>query len=117
MLRKAVLGLVCVAVAGCGGSEEEQVADVVKDYHRASAAGDADTACALTVDELWDDVTSCEDIVELNSLPDHQEAGKRLAEGEYEVTIDGDTATAEGRNLGVFTLRKVDGDWKLTGAR
>ena len=34
-----------------------------------------ETACALTADEMWDDVTSC-----------------------------------------IFTLRKVDGDWKLTGA-
>jgi hypothetical protein len=66
---------------------------------------------------MWAGRASCEEIVKLNSLPDHQEAGKRLAEGDYEVTIDGDTATAEGHNLGTFTLRKVDGDWKLTGAR
>jgi hypothetical protein len=116
MLRKAALGLCCIAAVGCGASDEEQVAEVVKEYHRATVAGDIEKACGLTAVEMWVEA-DCPDIVELNALPDHQEAGKRLAEGEYDVTIEGDTATAEGTNLGTFTLRKVDGDWKLTGAR
>jgi hypothetical protein len=116
MLRKAVLALVCLLAAGCGTSEEEQIADVVQEYHRASIAGDAEKACGLTAEEMWIDV-ACEDIIEINSLPNRRELGKRLAEGEYQVSIDGDTATAQGHNLGTFTLRKVDGEWKLTGAR
>jgi hypothetical protein len=41
----------------------------------------------------------------------------RLATGDYVVTVDGDRATAKGHNLGVFSLEKIDGDWKLTGVR
>jgi hypothetical protein len=117
MPRAIVLVLAAVfACTGCGASDEERVETVVRDYARASAAGDAETACALTAAEMWTDVR-CEDIVALNSDPGSQEAGRRLAGGEYEVTIDGDRATAHGHNLGSFTLRRVDGDWKLIDSR
>jgi hypothetical protein len=117
MLGKAVTAICCVAVlAGCGASDEEQVAEVVRDYNRALTEADADKACGLTVDEMWVDIRgTCENFV--RTLGGPSDAGTKLAEGEYEVTIDGDTATAQGRNLGIFTLRKVDGDWKLTSAR
>ncbi len=116
MLGK-VAGLLCgVTLMGCGASEEDRIADVVRDYNRASMEGDADKACGLTADEMWTEAT-CEDIVSPNSLPDHRAAGKRLAEGDYDVTIEGETATAQGHNLGIFRLRKVDGDWKLISAR
>ena len=117
MLRKAVAGMVCaLAVAGCGASEEEQVADVVREYNTAMTEADAGKACGLTVDEMWADIRgTCEDFV--RTLGGPSEAGDKLAEADYDVTIDGETATAEGHNLGIFTLRKVDGDWKLTSAR
>jgi hypothetical protein len=54
------------------------------DLLQALGEAHAETACGLTVDEIWDDIRA---------------------------------ATAQGHTLGVFTLRKVDGDWKLTDSR
>jgi hypothetical protein len=51
---------------------------------------------------------TCEDFVRINSLRSRRELGRRLATGDYVVTVDGDRATAKGRNLGVFSLKKVD---------
>ena len=104
--------------AGCGESEEERIQQVVREYHRATIDGDADKACALTAPEMFAGTgATCEDFVRINSLPNRHELGLRLATGDYVVTVDGDRATAKGHNLGVFSLKKDDEDWKLTGAR
>jgi hypothetical protein len=113
-------GLVLI-LAACGESDEERVQQVVRDYARASTTGDAETACGLTAPEMFADAagSTCEDFVRLNSRPGGygREAGRRQAAGEYVVEIDGDRATAEGHNLGIFELRRVDGEWKLTSVR
>jgi hypothetical protein len=113
-------GLVLTLV-GCGESERERIEQVVRDYARASTTGNAEAACGLTAPEMFDDVpgSTCEDFVRLNSRPGGygQEAGKRQAAGDYVVEIDGDRATAEGHNLGIFELRRIDGEWKLTSVR
>jgi hypothetical protein len=104
--------------AGCGESDEERIQEVVRQYNRASLDGDADKACALTAPEMFAGTgATCEDIVRINSLPNRRQQGMRLATGDYVVTVDGDRATAQGHNLGVFSLKKDDEDWKLTGVR
>jgi hypothetical protein len=113
-------GLV-LTLAGCGESDQERIQQVVRDYARASTTGDAETACGLTAPEMFADVpgSTCEDFVRHNSRPGGygQQAGRRQAAGEYVVEIDGDRATAEGHNLGIFGLRRIDGEWKLTSVR
>lgn len=104
--------------AGCGQSDEERIQQVVREYARASANGNAEKACSLTAPEMFAGTgATCEDVVRINSLPDRREAGLRQAAGTYVVTVEGDRATAEGRNLGIFELREIDGDWKLIGVR
>jgi hypothetical protein len=111
------LAAACV-LSGCGQSEEERVQQVVREYTGASADGDAEKACALTAPEMFAaSGGTCEDFVRINSLPDRRQAGLRQAAGTYVVTLDGDRARAEGHNLGIFDLRKIDGDWKLTAVR
>jgi len=115
MSRTIILVLAAVLVCtGCGASEEEQVENVVRDFARASDDGDAERACSLTTEEYWADITSsCEEFIAFQTTLETDGALERIATGEYNVTIDGDAATAESKNLGIFGLRKVDGDWKL----
>ena len=117
LMASALLGV----WAGCGESEEERIVQVVREYARASTTGDAETACGLTAPEMFADApgSTCEDFVRLNSIPGGygRKAGRRQAAGEYVVEIDGDRATAEGHNLGIFQLRRIDGEWKLTSVR
>jgi hypothetical protein len=120
ILALTASGLVLV-LAGCGEPEAEQIEQVVREYARAATTGDAETACGLAAPEMFEDVpgSRCEDFVRLNSRPGGygREAGRRQAAGEYVVEIDGDRATAEGHNLGIFELRRIDGEWKLTSVR
>jgi hypothetical protein len=120
MLARALVPVVALAAwSGCGTSDEESVQQVVRDYHRAAVEGDADRACSLTADEYWADIRgTCEEFIELRAeIPDDDGAGERLANGDYDVTVDGETATAQATNLGIFMLRKLDGVWMLTSVR
>jgi hypothetical protein len=119
MLARVLVPIVVLAVwSGCGQSDEERAEQVVKDYNRAYLEGDTERACALTTQEFWADIKgTCEEFIAQFSKISDKGALERLATGDYEVTIEGDEATVQGHNLGIFTLRKGDGDWKLTSVR
>ena len=45
--RAAAAAAVCVALGGCGASDEERAEEAVRQYNAAFAAGDGEKACAL----------------------------------------------------------------------
>ncbi len=108
-------------VAGCGSGEQadrDRVEKVVKTYAKASSEGDAETACAQTAPEMFEDTTgTCEDFVAINSEGYGREAGRRQAAGDWTVKIQGDRAVAEGKNLGIYEAKRTSEGWKLIDVR
>ena len=122
----AIMG---AAAWGCGGSDEDKVAETVETYMTGLADGDGDQACdQLTgdakralVDQIATnlpeiDSISCPEVLEqLSGVLGEDEKGQ-MRDLEVTATVDGDTATAtvEGGTSDV-ELTKVDGKWLISG--
>jgi hypothetical protein len=111
-----------LALAGCGGSgEEDAVRGAIEEYVQALASGDGKTACArMTVplqETIMNAVPHASDCIEAVSQIDNgpdDDRGELSIDG---VVVDGDTARASvalGGGAGTrHTLRRVDGDWRV----
>ena len=130
-MKRIAVAAVTVALlgaAGCGSddsggstesgpSDEEQIQAVAENYSQAALDGDAAAACDLfseaALEELnnSEEFESCEEVVEtgFGILDDSQK--KEIAEISN-IQVDGDTATAEGRD-GEVSLVRENGEWKL----
>lgn len=109
-------------VIGCGGdsssSDEDQIQELADSYSQAALDGDYAAACetfsreAIARIEELSQFDGCEDFasVGLGTLTDEQKA--ELSELS-DIQVDGDTATAEGRD-GTVTFVKEDGEWKAS---
>ncbi|MDX6587205.1 MAG: hypothetical protein QOI31_1678 [Solirubrobacterales bacterium] len=129
----AAVALALVLVAGCGGSDESDAADVAKDYLTATIGGEGAAACELLSEdarafletsapaEIAGEGASCDEIISATGAEVSEEQvdlGKELISDidEEDVTIDGDTAevglTAA---TGVPMRLERDGDsWLIT---
>jgi hypothetical protein len=125
--RCAALICLLALVAGCGGDDESDAEETVRDFVTAVRERDADTFCdELVTEEFLGQFTgatgdraheSCKQ--ELENL-----TGLRVKLERVERTkVDGDNASVtavivrEGQRLRqVYRLKKEDGDWKLSGA-
>jgi ketosteroid isomerase-like protein len=125
--RFAALICLLALVAGCGGDDDEDARQTVRDFVTAVRERDADTFCdELVTEEFLGQFTgatgdeaheSCKR--ELQNL-----TGLRVKLESIKGTkVDGDTASVtavivrEGQRLRqVYRLKKEDGDWKLSGA-
>ena len=120
-----VLALLVSLTAGAcgsdddGGTDEEQVRAVYRDYLAAIADGDAEAACGLLTEDSQQRVAtefeSCE--AALASTADFGEKGR--ASGEVRLTdldVSGDEATAQARHPygnEPLLFEQADGEWRL----
>ena len=118
----AVVAAALLGAAGCGGSDsgsgsdEEQIQALADDYSQAALDGDYTAACDTFSSEAIEQINnlkqfdSCEELVEagLSSLSESQ---KKELGNLSDIQVDGDTATAEGRD-GQISFIKEDGEWK-----
>lgn len=128
MARYAVLICLLALLAGCGGNDEQDAEQTVRDFVTALQKRDADTFCDdLVTDDFLGRFSgatgdqareSCKR--ELNSLTSLEKVRLVKLEG---TKVNGDdaavTAVIErgGQRLRqVYRLKKEDGDWKLSGA-
>ena len=128
MARYAVLICLLALLAGCGGNDEQDAEQTVRDFVTALQERDADTFCDdLVTDDFLGRFSgatgdqakeSCKR--ELNSLTSLEKV--RLAKIESS-KVNGDDATVTAvierggqRQRQVYRLKKEDGDWKLSGA-
>jgi len=126
--RYAVLICLLALLAGCGGNDEQDAEQTVRDFVTALQERDADTFCDdLVTDDFLGRFSgatgdqakeSCKR--ELNSLTSLEKV--RLAKIESS-KVNGDDATVTAvierggqRQRQVYRLKKEDGDWKLSGA-
>jgi uncharacterized protein DUF4440 len=128
--RLAILLLLSVsALAGCGGSDGgDDPAQTVRDFVTATRERDADTFCGrLVTQEFLEQTTGATGPGAKDACKRELKAVRglqlRLVKIE-KTTIDGDDAivravlTTEGRtDPRTFTLKREDGDWKLTGGQ
>jgi len=119
----AVVALALLSVAGCGGSsdsgsssDEEQIQALVDRYEQAVIDGDYTAACETLSSEAMDEINnlkefdSCEELVEVG-MSSLSESQKEELANLSDIQVDGDTATAEGRD-GTLAFVKEDGEWK-----
>ena len=116
----AVVAVALLGVAGCGGSDsgsdEEQIQALADQYEQAALDGDYSAACDTLSSEAMAQINdlqqfdSREELVEagLSSLSESQ---KKELGNLSDIQVDGDTATAEGRD-GQISFIKEDGEWK-----
>jgi hypothetical protein len=129
----AANALALVFVAGCGGSDESDAADVAKDYLTATIEGDGGVACELLSEdarafveasapaEIAGEGASCEEVIGAigASISEEEvEVGKELLADidDEDVTIDGDTAEVSvtaATNVPI-TLERDGDDWLIT---
>jgi hypothetical protein len=116
-------GLVLVAAPGCGGSDEDDVKEVVQDYTEGVADGDGGKVCNTLSDESKDRFqqagAKCEDVFKSFGAFLNDEQKDKLKDIDPDVEVDGDNATAkvdelEGTGSTEVKLKKEDGDWKIT---
>jgi hypothetical protein len=124
----AVLLLVTLALASCGDYDEDKVSDAVRGYFSALAGGEYGKACdrlaasakrdaaryaAEQLPELG--TVECESILrQIFELADEEQVERLENVSVREVSIDGDSATAEVEGATqTAKLKKVDGDWKI----
>jgi hypothetical protein len=119
-------GLALAVAPGCGGSDEDDVKDVIKDYASGVAEGDGKKVCGTLSEDSkkqFDQAGSkCEDAFKSfgGFLTDEQK--DKLKDIDPDVEIDGDNATAnvdelQGTGSTEVKLKKEDGDWKITFAQ
>lgn len=128
MARYAVLICLLALLAGCGGNDEQDAEQTVRDFVTALQERDADTFCDdLVTDDFLGRFSgatgdqakeSCKR--ELNSLTSLEKVRLAKIEGSK---VNGDDATVTAvierggqRQRQVYRLKKEDGDWKLSGA-
>jgi predicted PilT family ATPase len=128
VLRIAALICLLAVLAGCGGNDEQDAQQTVRDFVTALRDRDADTFCDdLVTKEFLEQFSgasgdnaseSCKR--ELKSLTGLERV--KLVKVE-KAKIDGDDASVkavivrQGQRLEqVYRLKKEDGDWKLSGA-
>jgi hypothetical protein len=121
MRAAALLVAGALALAGCGGSgDEDAVRDALTEYVDAMADGDGATACARMTEPLQE--------ILLNSTPRASDCAEAVAQidrgganrGDVSidgVEVEGDTARASvavGGDAGTrHSLRRVDGEWRV----
>jgi hypothetical protein len=119
-LLLAVLALTPISFTACGASDEEQVAETVKRFYRATAEGDGEEAC----DQLTDSARGaagpgqCEAAIEqvgqLGGTATRRRFETVAVRGtrvqDKEATTN---AVLAGQSPVTLRLREVDGDWKL----
>jgi hypothetical protein len=118
----AVVAAALLGAAGCGGSDsgsgsdEEQIQALADDYSQAALDGDYTAACDTFSSEAIEQINnlkqfdSCEDLVEAG-LAQLDASQKEELANLSNIQVDGDTATAEGRD-GEITFIKENGEWK-----
>jgi predicted PilT family ATPase len=128
VFRTAALICLLAALAGCGGNDQEDAEQTVRDFVTALRERDADTFCDdLLTEEFLEQFSgasgdnaseSCKR--ELKSVTGIERV-KLVKIGKAKV--DGDEASVravivrQGQRIDqVYRLKKEDGDWKLAGA-
>jgi ABC-type glycerol-3-phosphate transport system substrate-binding protein len=118
-VRRVLVALAALALAGCGAenADDAAVRQVVTDYLAAFAGGDGAKACALMLPEVQRSLGDCP--AKLN------DAFKRLTKDELmeSQALQVDTVTAAGDNARArltpgdsqVALRKVGGRWRIAG--
>jgi hypothetical protein len=122
--RAALVALLALAAAGCGGkdtpSDTEQVRSAVVDFGRATAAHDYKAMCErlapVLIDKLRQVGLECEQALEQGL---GQVKSPKLSVGT--VTVDGDSASAQVRTSAegqapsddTIELRRVNGAWRI----
>ncbi len=116
----AVLALTPISLTACGASDEEQVAETVKRFYRATAEGDGEEAC----DQLTDSARGaagpgqCEAAIEQMGAIGGPATKRRFEAVAVRGTeVRGKQATTNavlaGQTPVALRLRQVDGVWKL----
>jgi hypothetical protein len=122
-----VIALACLPalLPACGGaSETERAKAVVAKWLKATAQGDHRTACglmtskaqrALGADQANPALRTCSAMIERNYREMPVEVRRLLIAGvEIErITLNGSRATIRPRELALFVLERIDGDWKI----
>jgi predicted PilT family ATPase len=128
VFRTAALICLLAVLAGCGGNDQEDAQQTVRDFVTALRERDADTFCDdLLTEEFLEQFSgasgdnaseSCKR--ELGSLTGIERV--KLVKIE-KAKVDGDEASVravivrQGQRIDqVYRLKKEDGDWKLAGA-
>lgn len=116
--RRALI-VALLALAGCGGSEEDQARERVEVYLQAAGEADYDTVCELYDPRILP-VKECKrmlgDAAETDERPSKRDLqGLRDAEATG-VRVNGDTAQVTTTlDDPPVDLAKVDGEWYVTG--
>ena len=127
MARLAALICLLALVAGCGGDDDKDAQQTVRDFVTAVRERDADTFCdELVTEEFLGQFTGATGDKAHDSCKRELEnlTGLRVKLESIKGTkVDGDNASVtavivrEGQRLRqVYRLKKEDGDWKLSGA-
>jgi predicted PilT family ATPase len=128
MARRVALICLLAVLAGCGGDDEKDAEQTVRDFVTAVNEGDADTYCDELITEEFRKKTtfatgdraseSCKR--QLKAITGLKVKLVRVVGTE----VDGDEATVtavierQGERIRqVYELQKDGGDWKLNGAR
>ena len=123
-----MLGVLLLAVAGCGDSEEDRVKETLDTYFEAFVDSEGDKACELLSDEARRDVVrqvgsqvgtkSCGDAMDRVRATLDAESVDALEAAEVQrVQIDGDRATVTLETDGRSTdaqMERVGGDWRVS---
>jgi hypothetical protein len=125
--RRAVICLLLAAFTGCGGDDEKDAEQTVRDFVEATRTRDADSFCdeLVTQEFLEQTIGATGDRARESCKREFRNlSGLRLALVRIEDTkVDGDSATVtavlrrQGQRIEQkLRLKKEDGDWKLAGA-
>ena len=110
-------------VAACGGSDEDDAKDVVKDFMNGLADEDGQKVCDQLSQSAKEPIersgADCGEQFEGLAREATQENKDQLKDIDPDVSVDGDEATAKVPNIGgpgesEIKLKKEDGDWKIT---
>jgi hypothetical protein len=114
-----------VALTACGGNDESQVKQTVRDFVEATSERDADKWCGkLVTHEFLEQATGatgseaedvCRHQLKAAKAPDLRliRIGKPKIEGDKATVITGLEEQGQPRPQ-VFRLKKEDGDWRIT---